>query len=209
MKRLLLGVGALLLAGSAAAEGPAKEPELAKVFVAGHSKGYTTTSRGDVVETVKVNLELANKTMLGIEADNVKEADPTRPGKNPELNTYVAEGALRVGDPWPNVDFPAKPGTKQLWLRGTGRNMIKEDQYKFPSKGNAIVEGTVVVGQYDLGDQKTPLAVQNGKDLIYVTGKAAKGPSELKGTIRVTGQLQLDEKGRIRIAADKIEANKK
>ena len=87
--------------------------------------------------------------------------------------------------------------------------MTKEDKARFPSKGNAIVEGKAVTDRYDLDDEKTSLAIQNGKDLIYVTGKAAKDLGKLKGTIRVTGQLKLDEKGRTRIVAKKVEANKK
>ncbi len=208
MKGLLVAV-AILPAILAPASDPPKNPELARILVAGHCTGHMTISRDDVVEDIKVKISLANDTILGIEADNTKDADPTRPGKDNDLHTYVAEGLLRVGDPWPTVDFAPKPGTKQLWLRGTGRNMTREDKDKFPSKGNAIVEGTVAMDKYDLGDDKTTLAIQNGKDLIYITGKAAKDPGELKGTIRVSGQLRLDEKGRIRIVADRIEANKK
>jgi hypothetical protein len=113
--------------------------------------------------------------------------------------------------------FKKQPFTVQGALKLNGKQMVLvvekatpfDEKSKAPAKGLAYLEGPAVCGMCDLSlcDECT-LAFRNGKTPIILDGDLARDHAGGKGVIGVTGKLQVDDRGRLRIVADKVEANK-
>jgi hypothetical protein len=188
----LLALAPGLFGAAPAAAQPAAEPAPAQVTVHGTLNTLRVRAAGpDVVITLEVQL----RDGVQVQVQVPKVPDSKEVGRL--LNKGVVAGGV------------LKAQGKDLILVGKARP-YEHDRKGNPPKGGATVEGEAVPGTYDLGKgEKSPLAVRNGAALIVVGGKLAGERKELRGPVHASGSLQVDDRGNVRIVADRLDAVKK
>lgn len=190
--KALISLFVAMFAFTVIAAEPEKEaPKSAKVVVTAEAAClHCHFGTGD---SCAACLKLDDKTPLVIEGKAAEELFKVRFKKQ----TFVVEGALKLKD-------------KQMVLvadKATAYDEKTKD--KVPGKGLAFLEGQPVCGQCDLGlcDECT-LAFKNDKSPIVLDGDLAKDHAHGKGVLGVTGKLQVDKRGLLRLVAEKVEPKK-
>jgi hypothetical protein len=193
MKKFCSVVIAMLGFVLVAAEPETKQPaaKTAKVIVTAEAAClHCHFGTGD---SCAVCLKLDDKTPLLLEGKAAEDLFKLRFKKQ----TFVVEGTLKLKD-------------KQMVLVAEKCTAYDEKaKDKVPAKGLAYLEGPAICGKCDLSlCEECTLAFRNDKTPIVLDGELALDHASGKGTIGVTGKLQVDKRGLLRVAASKVDVVK-
>jgi hypothetical protein len=188
--RTLCGLLVILLGGALTLAEDKKEPAAKPAKVVVTAEAACLHCHFGTGDACAVCLKLDDKTPLVVEGKAAEELFKVRMKKP----TYVVEGVLKLKD-------------KQMILVAEKCMPFEEkSKEKVPGKGLAYLEGPAICGMCDLSlcDECT-LAFRNEKTPIILDGELARDHAGGKGTIGVTGKLQVDKNGRLRVVASKVD----
>jgi hypothetical protein len=210
--RLLPLLGVALAAGlvpaGAAQDKKPKAPPPARVVLTDTLSGF---SRG-ADKSLELRLQpqrgkglLTGSIYVTVPADKVTGDIPPR--KPVAFEGRLGTRNVQVGR---TGSVPSRPILAKAVSLVADRYTLLDDKNRkdFPPVGSARVSGRAVHGKLEVGPGSVlTLAIANGNDAIFLTGKGLKGLGELaevNGELRAEGKLRV-ERGTLVLDADRVE----